>query len=541
MSLLVDLQSTPNRVFELVKQRIMANRARLLKRQDDNSVKAAASRRPRPQRARFGARMDHYARPEPAAIKSADPTIGSVWAWWDATSPSSNPTSPATKLLLYPPGVKVTGPNFASKLNYATTNLEEDQYKVVDFGIRNFPSVEHLRPPIVSYGGPYNSQYTKWAGKSSLVSVNPFDNTWTFQTWGPNLYDGTTGSEVNYTFVTLPLGSLPQPASHTDESYWFYINQDQISYKNILMLPVGDNTNIVIVVAREVKASHVHMINYVDNWQGNIGTDPNNNQPTHYYTGQVTASIGPTYSVASDVLFSNHYFIVSENKIRQLDAPQVIEALINKLYPDPSLGTAAYSTFTSGVSHEAGYSYGPGGNVPSGQYLTPQIPMINYDAYFGHSPYQDDLRGEYSGLNEETRIFSRHFGMGNYVRSYHASITYFTPAIYTWLKGQMNLSHNNELNLAYAGYRQDYFANAPSLYVDPSVGENNIDWDMTDRVGITRQTPVRVDQAMPFGAFTQRKKLENSQATYISWDWGNKSYCRRQALDLGFQEADLTP
>lgn len=541
MSLLVDLQPVPNRVFELVKQRIMANRARLLKKEDENLVKAA-SRRPRPQRARFGARMDHYARPEPAAIKSDDPAIGSVWAWWDALSPSNNGTWAASKLLLYPPGVKVTGPNFSSKLNYATTNLESDQYKVVDFGARDFPSVEHLRPPIVSYGGPYNSKYTAWEGKHSLYSVNTVNNTWTFQKWEPVLFDlAGSGEQLGYTFVTVPLNTLPEPSSHTDASYWFYINQDQVSYKNILMLPVGDNTNIVIVVAREVKASHVHMINYTDTWQGNIGVNPTNNQPTHYYTGQVQAFIGPTYSVASDALFSNYYFIVSEKKIRQINPPQAIEALINKLYPDPSLGTAQYSSFTSGVSHGAGYSYGPGGNIENGQFLTPQIPKINYDAYFGHSPYEDDLRGEYNGLNEETRIFARHFGMGNYVRPYHASITYFTPAIYTWLKGEMGLSHDGPGNLAYAGFRRDFFANAPSLYIDPTVGESSAVWDNTDRAGITRQVPVRVDQAMPFAAFTQRKKLPNSEATYISWDWGNKSYCRQQALDLGFAEADLTP
>lgn len=540
MSLLVDLQSTPNRVFELVKQRIMANRARLLKQQDDGLVKAAVSRRPRPQRARFGARADHYARPEPAAIKSDDPTIGSVWAWWDAVSPSTNGTWAASKLLLYPPGVKVTGQNFASKLNYATQNLSADEYKVIDFGARSFPSVEHLRPPIVSYGGPYNSQYTVWEGKHSLVSVNTIGNTWTFQRWGPNLYDGTTGSEVNYTFVTVPLGTLPEPSAHTDESYWFYINQDQISYKNVLLLPVGNNTNIVIVVAREVKASHVHMVNYTDSWQANIGTNPNNNTPTHYYTGDVTATLGPTYSVSSDVLFTNYCYVVSEKKIRQLQLPAGLNTMINTLYPDPSLGTDPYDSFTSGVDYGSGYTYSPEGNVEKGT-LTAQIPKLNYDVYFGHSPYEDDLKGEYNGLNEQTRIFARHFGIGNYVRPYHASITYFTPAIYTWLKGQMDLSHASPTNLAYAGYRQNFFANAPSLYIDPTVGESSAVWDNTDRAGITRQTPVRVDEAMPFAAFTQRKKLPNSQATYISWDWGNMSYCRQQALDLGFQEADLAP
>lgn len=63
MSLLVDLQLVPNRILEVVKARILANRARM----GAGPAKVKGPTRPRVQRQRFNASATAYRRPEPSA------------------------------------------------------------------------------------------------------------------------------------------------------------------------------------------------------------------------------------------------------------------------------------------------------------------------------------------------------------------------------------------------------------------------------------------------------------------------------------------
>lgn len=80
MATLVELQAVPNRILQLVKARILANRSRFLKQQEKAQT---VSLRPRPQRQRFGARSDDYRKPEPAATKSQLPGYWfTMAAWW---------------------------------------------------------------------------------------------------------------------------------------------------------------------------------------------------------------------------------------------------------------------------------------------------------------------------------------------------------------------------------------------------------------------------------------------------------------------------
>ena len=67
MSLLVDVQYVPNRILEVVKARILANRERWLQQQQQQAQLKGPTR-PRPQQAKFGATPLIYRRPEPAAV-----------------------------------------------------------------------------------------------------------------------------------------------------------------------------------------------------------------------------------------------------------------------------------------------------------------------------------------------------------------------------------------------------------------------------------------------------------------------------------------
>lgn len=74
MSLLVDLQLVPNRILEVVKARILANRAKLTSQQQMAALVKGATR-PRPQRQKFNAKAIDYRRPEPAAIRGGTSQI----------------------------------------------------------------------------------------------------------------------------------------------------------------------------------------------------------------------------------------------------------------------------------------------------------------------------------------------------------------------------------------------------------------------------------------------------------------------------------
>lgn len=75
MSLLVDLQLVPNRILEVVKARILANRAKLTSKQQMAALVKGATR-PRPQRQKFNAKAIDYRRPEPAAVRAGVEVAG---------------------------------------------------------------------------------------------------------------------------------------------------------------------------------------------------------------------------------------------------------------------------------------------------------------------------------------------------------------------------------------------------------------------------------------------------------------------------------
>lgn len=79
MSVLIDVREVPWRILELVKARILANRARKDQRAKKEEVRGLT--RPRPQRKATGATMSNYRRPEPVGLPPDDDTLqlGQFW------------------------------------------------------------------------------------------------------------------------------------------------------------------------------------------------------------------------------------------------------------------------------------------------------------------------------------------------------------------------------------------------------------------------------------------------------------------------------
>jgi len=141
----------------------------------------------------------------------------------------------------------------------------------------------------------------------------------------------------------------------------------------------------------------------------------------------------------------------------------------------------------------------------------------------------------------------------NFYREY---LTYFSPAVYTFIKGPMTLDLNA---LDYEHMRSTYFSKAPRHFLRRCVLEGTCTDDKTG-FDVTRTQPVTLDTAVPEVDFRRTKQydvpfngyepvgswpIDNFSVRYpglaLGWDWDDANYCRQQALALGFSVADLTP
>lgn len=536
MSLIVDVQAVPNRVYQLVRQRILANRARLLKQRDEQPVRRDSTR-PRPQRPRFGARQDRYVRPEPAAVKSENPVFAGLRVVFAVTNDYlavvSTRAARAYEALIVPPEHDIGLYNsyrYGINKKYAEDNLESDEYQVLSWGLRPFPTLPEPEGTIHDGDGPtaYNNvYYTQWEPLWQIQSQSV--HSWTWYT-----YDFFGNKQ---TAVTLP-GGTPGKLGGTNLGFSIYTSQRELSGRWVILLPVQGQTCIALFVGREVLALSETRRDVSTVATGSIVYNEYGAASVSYYY-DTTAIQGSNTLHRSDYLDQEDAYVVSGKKIRKIDVPAQVKTYLRSLYPESKIAFEESTTFTTDPIYSKGYTQPP--LVEKGL-ESMEIITLGYESYFQAAAYPEDFSAYYSVTEATPRTPARSFGIGFFTRANHGSRNSFTPAVFTWLKGGMSLSHTDE-TLTYAYYRRNYFGDAPSLYIDPSVSDQAaIDfWDLTDQNGITRQTPIKMDEPMPFAAFSQRSKIEYSEADYICWDWGMPGYCRQQLLSLGFKPEDLVP
>jgi hypothetical protein len=206
MATLVELQAVPNRIFQLVKERILANRARL---QNQDEKAQTASVRPRPQRQRFGARPDEYARPEPAATgKFAPGYFLTMAAWWYGPRPYGvDPPDWQTQGTQYIKPCKVhvfgkDGPTVIDSWSYGAWDLPAD--------LLNGVTLEPLHGFSLVTGSPSIS------GEPFMAQLASYR-----KDTGP----GSTGAS-EYTASNFTFWSFKQPPCATEDGlhYKFYYN-----------------------------------------------------------------------------------------------------------------------------------------------------------------------------------------------------------------------------------------------------------------------------------------------------------------------------
>jgi hypothetical protein len=239
-------------------------------------------------------------------------------------------------------------------------------------------------------------------------------------------------------------------------------------------------------------------------------------------------------------------FVVSPTAARLVNAPDALKANLDEVYPRVTINSTREQILVQA----------PGGQIIS------SVTVDAFDATLWATASRYGVAINYSTTSSLRRatVLALQYGILNADPANHFSLsdylTYFSPAVYTFIKGPMTLDARG---IEYEYMRSTYFANAPGFFLKRCAIESTC---TTEKTGfdVTRTVPVTLDTAIPATGFQAAKKYDVPLNGYevtgsfqiglvslrypglaFAWDWENPNYCRQQALSLGFSAADLTP
>jgi hypothetical protein len=239
-------------------------------------------------------------------------------------------------------------------------------------------------------------------------------------------------------------------------------------------------------------------------------------------------------------------FVVSPTAARLISAPDALKANLDDVYPRVTVNSTREQILVQ---------------APDGQVIS----SVTVDAFDGTlwangSRYGVAINYSTTSSLRRATVLALQYGILNADPANYFSLsdylTYFSPAVYTFIKGPMTLDANA---VQYEYMRSTYFANAPRFFLKRCALEITC---TTEKTGfdVTRTTPVTLDTAIPAANFNAAKKYDVALNGYqvtgsflisltsvrypglaFAWDWENPTYCRQQATTLGFSGADFTP
>jgi hypothetical protein len=239
-------------------------------------------------------------------------------------------------------------------------------------------------------------------------------------------------------------------------------------------------------------------------------------------------------------------FVVSPTAVRLVDAPDALKANLDEVYPRVTVNSTREQILVQ---------------APGGQVLS-SVTVDAFDGTLWASGSRYGVAINYSTTSSLRRatVLALQYGILNADPANYFSLsdylTYFSPAVYTFIKGPMTLDANA---VQYEYMRSTYFANAPRFFLKRCAIESTC---TTEKTGfdVTRTVPVTLDTAIPAAEFRATREYDVALDGYevtgsfqigltpvrypglaFAWDWDNPSYCRQQAATLGFSGADFTP
>lgn len=342
---------------------------------------------------------------------------------------------------------------------------------------------------------------------------------------------------------------------------------DSGSSNNLFILPVDRKTAIFVYHIHKFRREAVSEKTY-ERFQEQEGYYFQNSPgfQTLSYRGTVSVSIN-FQIIQNYIQVTNEAvcYVFDNKKIRQINMPVQLLNKLLRFIPIKLQGSVKPGTGGS-VSFSGPYDTGP---TPSVEFTPPTyvngiVEFLNDESNLNQIALTDP------GFSEQ--FLARSFGLGNLTSNNHSDLSYFSPAVYTFIDGNMDLGTNN--THLYDYMRTEYFTNAPRSYVSlDAIG------DITGARGlaqsgmsvsaisgqlnrsektiarwlsyaseeippvkffqVTKKNPRSIEEAMEDKDFSDFNL--GYRGFYNAWDWGNPQFCRSRLLALGFTSSDLSP
>jgi hypothetical protein len=239
-------------------------------------------------------------------------------------------------------------------------------------------------------------------------------------------------------------------------------------------------------------------------------------------------------------------FVVSPTGARLVEAPDALKANLDEVYPRVTVNSTREQILVQA----------PGGQVIS----SVTVDAFNATLWASGSRYGVAINYSTTSSLRRATVLALQYGILNADPANYFSLseylTYFSPAVYTFIKGPMTLDANA---IEYEHMRSSYFTNAPQFFLKRCAIEGTC---TSEKAGfdVTRTVPVSLDTVIPAAEFKSSKKyvvpLNGYEVTgsfqialtpvrypglAFAWDWDKPSYCRSMSLSLGFTVEDLKP
>jgi hypothetical protein len=240
-------------------------------------------------------------------------------------------------------------------------------------------------------------------------------------------------------------------------------------------------------------------------------------------------------------------FVVSRTAVRQIPVPAAVVENLTDIYPNVTVNSTRQQIIIQA----------PDGTI----ILEITVDAFSETIWAADSRYGNAINYSTTPSSARASVLALQYGILNadasgFTPAYSQYLTYFTAAVYTFLKGPMVLDANA---LSYEYMRSNYFGQAPRFFLKRCALPYTCTSTNT-AFNKTQTQPTTIDSVIPETDFTAVKRYNVPLNSYeqtggwlvgtllvpypglvFAWDWDKPNYCRQQALSLGFTGSDLTP
>ena len=357
--------------------------------------------------------------------------------------------------------------------------------------------------------------------------------------------NGSFGSATNY---SDPFAEPPRSSTQTD--YIYTVSNRAGDQSTSMLLPLTGKDGVLIYVQNSIDIynlyERVDTRIYESVNERNIGVNLITGEQNVWgdlgYSADWDASghTNNTYTMIDQAVFAAYEifaFYVSEDGVKQLDVPEALDTHIRAICPPVSVnGTASYF---STIDYDLYYEHDRNAYVDVIQ--TNRVVTYQSEPAFDLNTWRSSSR--YGTDNSTNIALAQHFGLG-YLSTTNHSGPFFTPAVYTYLNGPMNLNTDSAKN--YEDMRSTYFSNAPFTFYAPCARTNACLDDTVTEFDVLRTQPTNVTTAVAQSSFRRNPQTDvtigdPSGEVLYAWNWGKPGECRQKLVDLGFALSDLVP